>query len=650
MLALFIAYALQLDQPYWAGMSVWMVMQPTPGMAISKGLYRVIGSIIGSIMGVALIALFPQQPELFLLALALWMGGTTVLSNLLTNFRSYASVLAGYTAAIVALGAYDRPNQVFDIAMARGAATIIGITCSTLIMDVTAPHRARLNVLDLLRRAIATTARRAAFPLEGSFTDRIALGRPLVADLIKLDTEIEFASAESAVIRVHAGRARSLVAHLFSAIAAKRALETHLGRVGLVQDPATVALYRESMQLLESFPALLTPAREAEFAARLADLGLRLRASDPEESPGGEARRVSSRLVLDRLADLTHDLERTLVDIGEIERGDWKRQPALQLNFHRDHLAAAINGLRVFFAVILAGAFWIASAWPSGSFMLIQFAVGCGLFSTAPHPENVAMSFLKGVVTAVVASYVCSYYFLTQTNDFIPFALAHAVFLIPGAMLQLNPRLLPSALAYCVFFIINEQPVNPMVFDALNFFNNALATIVGGLFSSMAFILFIPANPRLARRYVILRMRQELRQMAESEPIPPAWQWQTRNFDRVNRLANPSNPAADLSDEWYEGGLGALHLGDEVLRLRRLLLDGDLPDRARALAQSAIGAFDQIIARPAAAIAAVHAVYASLQETAPTGSLRARQDWCRLRGIIGEMEAYFVEYPNFFLR
>jgi hypothetical protein len=34
-LALYIAYFVQLDQPYWAGMTAWLAMQPTPGMALS---------------------------------------------------------------------------------------------------------------------------------------------------------------------------------------------------------------------------------------------------------------------------------------------------------------------------------------------------------------------------------------------------------------------------------------------------------------------------------------------------------------------------------------------------------------------------------------------------------------------------------------
>src|SRR5271170_1606885 len=71
MLALYIAFALQLESPVWAWLTVWIVAQPTPGMLLSKSVYRVIGTICGSIIGIILIALFAQTPELFVLALAL---------------------------------------------------------------------------------------------------------------------------------------------------------------------------------------------------------------------------------------------------------------------------------------------------------------------------------------------------------------------------------------------------------------------------------------------------------------------------------------------------------------------------------------------------------------------------------------------------
>src|SRR5476649_890412 len=150
MLALYIAFSLQLESPYWAWLTVWIVAQPSPGMLLSKSLYLILGTIAGAILGIALIALFAQTPELFVLALALLVAGCTVASNALTNFRAYATALAAYTAGIVAAGAINAPDQVFFIAMARASCILIGIACAVLVTSIFAPHTSEGEALKKL--------------------------------------------------------------------------------------------------------------------------------------------------------------------------------------------------------------------------------------------------------------------------------------------------------------------------------------------------------------------------------------------------------------------------------------------------------------------------------------------------------------------
>jgi hypothetical protein len=287
LLALYVAFFLQLNEPYWAGLVVWMVAQPTPGMAISKSVYRVIGTIAGSAMGVVLIALFGQSPELFVLALALWVGACTVASNLLRNFRAYAAVLAGYTAAIVALAVFDNPNEVFDVAMARASATIIGIACATVVTSLFARHDARGRVLKRLRDVLAQSAARAALPLESSLDQRLQIGKPLVAELIALDAEIDFAAAESAEFRIHARVARSLLAHLFGMLAGRRSLEEYRIRTGEHGDSATNELMRATLVLLAGAGPRLGQGECRELEAELVALRDRGRRLAPEFRPGG---------------------------------------------------------------------------------------------------------------------------------------------------------------------------------------------------------------------------------------------------------------------------------------------------------------------------------------------------------------------------
>src|SRR5437588_10620759 len=73
-LALFVAFWLDLDNPFWAGTSAAVVCQPQLGASLRKGWFRMIGTVIGATMAVVLTACFPQDRIAFLGLLALWGG------------------------------------------------------------------------------------------------------------------------------------------------------------------------------------------------------------------------------------------------------------------------------------------------------------------------------------------------------------------------------------------------------------------------------------------------------------------------------------------------------------------------------------------------------------------------------------------------
>ncbi len=647
MLALYLSFLFQIDEPLWAGVTVWQVIQPAPGMAISKGLWRVVGVFIAAIMGIVLISLFSQAPELFILALALWVGICTVAATLLTNFRGFAGVSAGLMTAVIALDSYNRQDKVFDIAMARGAATIIGIASSIFVTTLFAPHRAQALLMKSLRQAISDTGRRVAFPLGGALADRFALGPSLVGSLVKLETLIEFAEKESSAGRNSASRARRLVAHLFAVLTAKRALEEYLGRAGLVQDGGTVMLYKEGMSMMEQVSPLMTAGREAELCEMACAYHHRVLEHKPE---GGldEDRAISSQLVHDRLVELATHFEQAMVLWLDIQGGG-QRGPVFHLNFHRDRRTAAISGLRAFLVIYLGGVFWVESQWSSGPFLIIPMVIVSSIFASAPYPEAVAFNFTRGVVCGLIAAYICTYHFLVYTSGFVPFAASQALFLIPAAMIQMNPKYTALGLAFGIFFFLNGAPSNPMTFDPSAFFDNGLAYLTGAFVATRAYRLFMPPNPPAARRHLVSRMRDGLKEMAERAPIPTYPGWQTQTFDRVYRLCDPANPSAlkTKTFEWYEGSLATMHVGNEVLRLRHLLEESALPGRVAKLGRSILQAFDKITTEPTSTYLTVQAVNAALSVSPPPTVEESHTAWRRFRSVVEEMEAFFEVHAGF---
>ena len=117
--ALGIAYALELNNPYSAAVTVLIVAHPVHGMVLAKSISRFAGTLAGCLVAILLMGLFAQIPELFMLGLGLWMGVCSFGSTLLRNFRSYGTVLAGYTVVLITMPGVDAPQTLFDLVTSR---------------------------------------------------------------------------------------------------------------------------------------------------------------------------------------------------------------------------------------------------------------------------------------------------------------------------------------------------------------------------------------------------------------------------------------------------------------------------------------------------------------------------------------------------
>src|SRR6201993_902299 len=208
-LALFVTFWLELDNPFWAGTSAAIVCQPQLGASLRKGWFRLIGTILGATMIVALTAWFPQDRIAYLGLLALWCGLCAFAATALRNFASYAAALAGYTAAIIAadtLGATGGAGtDVFMLAVWRASEICIGIVCAGIVLAGTdlggAQRRLAASFANLTAEIGSRFARMLALgpQLPDTQTER----RELVRRVIALDPMVDQAVGESSHVRYH---------------------------------------------------------------------------------------------------------------------------------------------------------------------------------------------------------------------------------------------------------------------------------------------------------------------------------------------------------------------------------------------------------------------------------------------------------------
>ena len=139
MLALYIAIALNLQNPMWAMGTVFIVASPMSGMLSSKAVFRLLGTLSGACMSIILLPPIINSPLPFTLVIAAWVSFCLYVSLLDRTPRSYIFMLSGYTMALIGFSAVSNPAGLFDTALSRFEEITLGILCATIISRVVMP-------------------------------------------------------------------------------------------------------------------------------------------------------------------------------------------------------------------------------------------------------------------------------------------------------------------------------------------------------------------------------------------------------------------------------------------------------------------------------------------------------------------------------
>lgn len=125
------ALALHADAPWWAGLSAFIVSKAAPLAAVSRGIMRVIGSIVGALAALVLLRLFVYQWLPFCLSLfALSCIGSF---GFVSSRFGYAWLVGTVTACLVMLMSFDQPHGAFNTAVNRVAEVTIGTVASLVV-------------------------------------------------------------------------------------------------------------------------------------------------------------------------------------------------------------------------------------------------------------------------------------------------------------------------------------------------------------------------------------------------------------------------------------------------------------------------------------------------------------------------------------
>lgn len=560
-LALWLALRWGLEQPAWALMTAFIVAQPLSGMVVQKGLARLLGTLVGTIMSVVFMGLFAQTPWLFLLALALWLGLCTASSTLLRSAWSYSFVLAGYTVAIIALPAITHPLTVFDQAVARCTEICLGILCATAASALLWPMRVERQLADQARAAWQSGMTAARATLAGDGQARKGL-LEILGRIVAVDAQREHAWFEGGLGRQRARAISGLSQKLLMLLRIARSVRRQWKQLEPQEAEQLLPWMTEVQAALASAD---TPTLQA-LRPRLLDAS-----HDPQISAAQSYCLVRFTLLMDTAMAAGAALK-------AVEEGKETVDPPRTLTPHRDLSLALVFGARSALAFLVVSCFWLATAWPAAAGALVLTCVVCSLFASRENGAQIGMSFMRGIFLAIPSAFIVGQILLPQWSGFALLCMGMGVPLFFGALGMAKPQIGATATSFCLHFIVLVAPLNEMKFDVATFFNSAQAMVVGVGAAVLAFHLLILRNPAWHGRRLLAATLDDLVRLTRRN-LRGAESWfGGRMADRLLQLARHYPELPEPARSRWDDGLLGLDIGDELLHLRLSLAVAQVPE------------------------------------------------------------------------
>jgi uncharacterized membrane protein YccC len=489
-LALYVAFWLQLESASSAAVTVGILSLQTRGQAYQKAIYRILATIIGVIASLVLAGLFPQSRVLFVIGFGGWLGLCVYVAGIFEGNRAYGAVLSGYTVAIVAVTQIDSPQNIFLNGVNRGAAVVVGVMALALVNDLfLAP-----NLHTIVSGKVAAVHRRVrAFAiaiLRGESADPIQSAN-LLREITALHPDISALVIESSAGWARGAAGRTAAAALVAEVSAAGALA--------------------------SLPAGTLPSLRGALAKALADMNeeqsraLRLQMQQRMQAGDADAR---DALFACHALDLLTEDQRAQEAIEDLEAD--RRPPChVRTPIYRSRRAAARNSLRAFLAVAISAILLSLGGWPFASQGLALVGVTMALSATQPSPRAFAGAAVIAMPIAALLAGVTEFLILDGHDQFPLLAIGMAPSVIAAALLftMPKPRLASIGFFLLVFFPVLLSPTNPQDYNPQTYLYSSLMAITAVILLFVLLRTILPTSDDLRRRWYLASAQAELRDL-----------------------------------------------------------------------------------------------------------------------------------------
>ena len=534
-LALTIAYALDLDEPYWAMTSAAVVSFPTVGSVISKSLGRIAGSLLGATAALVIAGHTLNDPWFFTLSMAAWLALCTWACSLFLNNAAYAFQLAGYTAAIIAFPLVNtvETTELWDIAQARVCEVIVGILSGGFMMMLLPGNSDAVTLLTALKNMQARLLEHASLLWQQETTDNIrtahegVIGQILTLNLLRIQA---FWS------HYRFRRQNTLLNYLLHQQLRLTSLISGLRRLLLNWPDAPAALWPCLQQLLQEM-------------------------ASPQATKYSVAK-ILAQIYPDRPDDFRHQaFWRRLHHFCWVylNSARWLREvenqsPVVALSppaspgfaRHADNIEALWSALRTFTVISLLGAWCINTQWESGAGGAMTLAaISSVLYSASPSPHNSLTLLLRTLLWLSLFSFVVKFGLMVQITDLWQFLLFLLPLLTTMQLMKLQQPKLAGLWGQLIVFMGSFISVtNPPTYDFADFLNDNIAKLTGVALCWAAFAVLRPgSDSRKGRRHIRALRRGFIDQLSR-KPSHSESGFESLVYHHISQLSNSKEESA----------------------------------------------------------------------------------------------------------
>ncbi|TCB55488.1 FUSC family protein [Acinetobacter terrestris] len=517
MLALYIAFSLNLTYPIWAIGTVFVIANPYSGMTSSKSLYRVLGTLLGAIVSIAVTPLLINTPWLFTFFLAAWVGFCLYISLLDRTPRSYVSMLAGYTTVIICYNIiyYVDTVSIFDMAIGRFLEITVGVLCSAIISTTIFPMHIGPAVQIRVAKTIQDT--HALF-------DQILLDQKQLDSYNQLLGDITRDTSDIHAMAVHLSYEKSSLQGM------TKPLQEMLHQLTVLV--ANLVAMSERMKQLDqmdlSYRAQLKEVHghiaeflKDEHEIKPHELNLLPPQFDSDFDALVTLARPEQVIILNSLKmDIRHFIQnvRAVKLIWQrIQQGDdslpesiaplTTRYPSL----HRDHGVAVRGGISAFMIIMIATAFWILSGWKAGFMLAEMAAITACILTAMDNPVPALKMFIRANIYAAVVVFIYAYGIFPHVTTFWELGLVLAPFIIFCLMLFPHPPLTGLGLPLLMGTVMGLNFQNTYALDQITFFDASIGSLIGPMISVYVIHLVRAMSPDITVQRILAMHYKALR-------------------------------------------------------------------------------------------------------------------------------------------